>query len=64
MDKKICKDIFKDFQRRYPRLSKDVIYFGPDVGVLTIVVYLKDGTKIRYKMEEERGYVLKDRWKE
>ena len=64
MDKKVCRNIFKDFKKRYPTLSKKVIHFAPDKGVMTIVVYLDDGTKLRYKSEEEKAYILKERWKE
>lgn len=63
MDRKTCRKIYKEFERNYPRLSKDVVHFCPYEGFATIAVYLSDGRKLSYSSEYERAVFLNDRWK-
>ena len=54
--------MFKDFQKTYPTLSKQVVHFYQD-RLCTLVVYLKDGTKLLYDYNYGRATRLRDRWK-
>lgn len=53
---------FKRFKEIYPRLSEQAVHFYP-TSVITIVIYLEDGSKLLFDYEYERAYRLKDRWK-
>lgn len=58
MSKKIAwYEIYQDFQRRFPRLSKDAARYQPN-GYLSILVYLRDGTKLVYDYMEQRGRLI------
>lgn len=58
MSKKITWfEIYQDFQRRFPRLSKNAAYYQPN-GFLSILVYFVDGTKIIYNYMEQRGRLI------
>lgn len=54
--------VFKKFRKIYPKLSKQVVHFYP-VNLLTIIVYLEDGSKLSFDYDYERAVRLKDRWK-
>ena len=41
-------DIYTDFKKTYPKLSKDVIHYEPH-GHLVIAVHFRDATKQCYK---------------
>lgn len=55
-------DLIKDFKKRHPRLSKEVIYWKPQ-GFMKIIIYLKDGMELSYDYLFHRAIILKDRWK-
>lgn len=58
MSKKITwYEIYQDFQRRFPRLSKDAAHYQPN-GYLSILVYFRDGTKMVYDYMEQRGQLI------
>lgn len=58
MSKKITwLEIYQDFQRRFPRLSKDVARYQPN-GYLSILVFFRDGTKLVYDYMEQRGRLI------
>lgn len=63
MDKKVFRKIYREFESKYPQLSKHVIHACP-YEFATIALYLDDGTKLAYSYESERAIVLGDRWKE
>lgn len=54
--------VFKKFKEIYPTLSKQVVYFYP-TNLLTIIVYLEDGSKLSFDYDYGRAVRLKDRWK-
>lgn len=55
--------VFKEFQKTYPTLSKEVVHFHP-TNLLTIIIYLKDGTKLSFDYDHGRAVKLSERWKE
>lgn len=58
MSKKITwYEIYQDFRRRFPRLSKDAARYQPN-GYLSILVYFRDGTKLVYDYMEQRGRLI------
>lgn len=58
MSKKITwYEIYQDFQRRFPRLSKDAARYQPN-GYLSILVFFRDGTKLVYDYMEQRGRLI------
>lgn len=59
MDKRITwSDIYKDFQQRYPRLSKIAVHYQPS-DYLTILITFSDGLKMAYDYARSRGrYVV------
>ncbi|RZS94190.1 hypothetical protein [Cuneatibacter caecimuris] len=58
MSKKITwYEIYQDFQRRFPRLSKDAARYQPN-GYLSILVYFRDGTQLIYDYMEQRGRLI------
>jgi hypothetical protein len=46
--------IYKDFRRRHPTLKKEVTYWRPH-DYATIMLYLKDGTKMLYNYDYSRA---------
>lgn len=59
----IWNKIYKEFQKTYPNLSKQVVHFYPD-KLFTLIVYLDDGTKLSYDYNDGRAVRLKEKWKE
>lgn len=57
-----ARTVFKKFKEIYPKLSKQVVHFYP-TSLITIVVYLEDGSKLLFDYDYERAVRLKDRWK-
>ena len=58
MSKKVTwLKIYQDFQRRFPRLSKNAARYQPN-GYLSILVYFVDGTKMVYDYMEHRGQLI------
>ena len=58
MNKKVTwLEIYQDFQRRFPRLSKNAARYPPN-GYLSILVYFMDGTKMVYDYMEQRGRLI------
>lgn len=56
MSKKITwADIYKDFRQRLPTLSKQAIEYRPH-DYMTIIVYLKDGSKMLYDGLQKRAW--------
>lgn len=47
-------DIYTDFKKTYPKLSKDVIRYEPQ-GYLVIAVHFRDATKILYDYTNRRA---------
>lgn len=55
MSNKITWDkIYKDFRRRHPNLSKDVINWRP-YDYATILMQCKDGSKILYDYDTKKA---------
>ena len=54
--------MFKDFQKTYPTLSKQAVHFYQD-KLCTLIIYLKDGTKLSYDYNYGRATRLRDKWK-
>lgn len=55
MSKKITwREIYKDFCRQLPTLSKQAVDFRPH-DYMTIIVYLKDGTRMLYDGLQKRA---------
>ena len=54
--------MFKEFSKTYPTLAKQTIHFYPS-SVCTLIVYLKDGTKLSYDYDYGRAVRLKEKWK-
>lgn len=54
--------MYKAFKRSYPTLAKQVVHFYPD-NACTLIIYLKDGTKLSYDYDYGRAVRLKERWK-
>lgn len=58
MSKKITWfEIYQDFQRRFPKLSKNASCYHPN-GYLSILVYFMDGTKMIYDYMGKRGRLI------
>lgn len=47
-------DIYTDFKKTYPKLSKDVIRYEPH-GHLVIAVHFRDATKMLYDYANRRA---------
>ena len=55
MTKRITwNQIYRDFEKRHPRLSKHVLRYTP-FGYLQIMVYMDDGAKISYDFFTSSG---------
>ena len=46
--------IYRDFKKRHPRLSKHTLRYSPS-GYLQIMVYMDDGAKISYDFFASSG---------
>ncbi|MBS6180554.1 MAG: hypothetical protein KH921_07175 [Erysipelotrichaceae bacterium] len=58
MSKKITwSDIYLDFQRRFPNLSKKAIHYCAN-GYLSIQVFFDDGSKMNYDYMAQRGQLF------
>ena len=58
MSKKVTwLEIYQDFQRRFPRLSKNAARYQPN-GYLSILVYFKKKTKMVYDYMEQSGKMI------
>ncbi len=47
-------DIYTDFKKTYPKLSKDIIRYEPH-GHLVIAVHFRDATKMLYDYTNRRA---------
>lgn len=56
-DKVTWEDIYADFKRRFPKLSKLSVRYIP-YGYLTILIYFSDGGKIIYDYLRQIGQVV------
>lgn len=58
MNKKVTwLEIYRDFQSRFPRLSKKAVHFQAN-GYMSIIVYFIDGTTMVYDYMEQRGKLI------
>ena len=48
------EQIYRDFEKRHPRLSKRALRYTPS-GYLQIMVYMDDGAKISYDFFTSSG---------
>lgn len=61
--RKIWRRIWRNFEQRYPNLSKRAIHYHPcDWG--RIVIYLKDGEIIIYDDDMGTCFITDERWKD
>mgnify|MGYP001773769574 CR=1 FL=1 len=62
MSKKITwKKVVEDFKDHHPKLAKQVVYWRPH-DYMTILIYLKSGTKLYYNCETHESSILNDKW--
>lgn len=64
MSKKITwKKVVNDFKERHPKKAKQVVYWRPQ-DLATVLIYLKDGTKLYYNYDTHESEILTSRWKQ
>ncbi len=58
MSKKITwLDIYRDFKKHFPTLSKDAVHYQAN-GYLSILVYFGDGSRMVYDYMEQSGKLI------
>ncbi len=58
MGKKITwLEIYQDFQRRFPTLSKNAVQYRAN-GYMSILVYFADGSQMVYDYMAQRGKLI------
>ena len=56
------RKMLDEFQKTYPTLSKQIVHFHQD-KLCTLIIYLKDGTKLSYDYNYGRATRLREKWK-
>ena len=60
--KDLVSVMLKEFKKTYPTMAKQIVHFYPDKAC-TLIIYLKDGTKLSYDYDYGRAIRLKEKWK-
>ena len=61
-DKITWKELYSEFRKTYPTLSKLAVWYRPQ-DWMTILIYFSDGTKIKYDGFEKKAAFVEETWK-
>lgn len=57
MSKITWNDIYEEFRKKFPQMSKTAIRYAP-YGYMSILVYFSDGSKLVYDSMDGRGRLI------